>query len=581
MSETAQTTTQNTECPEKADIDTVATATTLLATGKRHLLCGEIHNAIESLQESCRLLAEKFGEAADECGEVYFFYGKALLELSRMESGVLGNALDGIPEDDKEESPEEDTEKEAKPAKDPKEDQVEDPAKVPEEKHEEISDAVIDALCEAGEPKKKEEGSDEADKEAGKEDTEKMEVETKDTDKEKEEKKEETTEVKKDEETKPDETKADETKPDETKPDETKPDETKPDETKPDETKPDEEDKEKMETAETDTTKKDGETKDDDTAEDEDDDEGDDDDENKENEEKAEDDISNIQLAWEMLDLARVIFARCSTKEMQLKAAQAYLKLGEVGLELENYEQAINDFKDCLKIQLEHLEASDRLLAETHYQLGVANSYNKQYKEAREEFTQAMKVIEDKKVALQKIIDDNKGKEKKEGEEDPATAAQQELDDLGEILPDIQAKIKDTVEEEEQLKQIAKDVMGGFGTAAGFDQPSTSTEAKPIATKKTEEKVNVLVPRKRKAEEEVPEADKETKKTKQEDGSGDAVVNKTEATNGTNGKEVTNGTNGTHKENGDTKMDTSDAEAKIVTKTVEDVKKQTEGEATA
>jgi hypothetical protein len=36
-----------------------------------------------------------FGETATEMAEVYFYYGKSLLELARLESGVLGNALDG------------------------------------------------------------------------------------------------------------------------------------------------------------------------------------------------------------------------------------------------------------------------------------------------------------------------------------------------------------------------------------------------------------------------------------------------------------------------------------------------------
>ena len=36
-------------------------------------------------------MVQEYGDKAPECAEAYFYYGKALLEMFRLEAGVLGN----------------------------------------------------------------------------------------------------------------------------------------------------------------------------------------------------------------------------------------------------------------------------------------------------------------------------------------------------------------------------------------------------------------------------------------------------------------------------------------------------------
>merc|ERR1711962_181648 len=68
----------------------------LLAEAKRDLLVHAILDAVSNCSKACEMMAKEKGEMAPECAEAYFYYGKALLELSRVESGVLGNALHGV-----------------------------------------------------------------------------------------------------------------------------------------------------------------------------------------------------------------------------------------------------------------------------------------------------------------------------------------------------------------------------------------------------------------------------------------------------------------------------------------------------
>merc|ERR1719499_865668 len=75
-----------------------------LAAGKRNLLINDISGAVSSFAEACKMMGELYGETAAECGEAFFYYGKALLEMARMENGVLENGLGGVPEGDGEEA---------------------------------------------------------------------------------------------------------------------------------------------------------------------------------------------------------------------------------------------------------------------------------------------------------------------------------------------------------------------------------------------------------------------------------------------------------------------------------------------
>merc|ERR1712051_938387 len=88
-----------------------------LVSGKRHLLVQDISSAVASLGEACELLAVEFGDKAPECAEAYFYYGKALLEMFRLEAGVLGN-IDAEEEDGEQKA---EPEAEAEPEKEKEE----------------------------------------------------------------------------------------------------------------------------------------------------------------------------------------------------------------------------------------------------------------------------------------------------------------------------------------------------------------------------------------------------------------------------------------------------------------------------
>uniref|UniRef100_A0A3Q2SPR7 Nuclear autoantigenic sperm protein (histone-binding) n=1 Tax=Fundulus heteroclitus TaxID=8078 RepID=A0A3Q2SPR7_FUNHE len=476
--------------------DIMEEAKKLIGTGKRHLVMGDVASAVNVFQEACGMLAAKYGDTADECGEAFFLCGKSLLELARMENGVLGNALEGVPEESDEEEEQ------------PSNPNIESPKNLDDKTREELRKQVYDAMAEREQMEAPR--SEAASKDAG--DTavenEKPEAPVKDEPEEAlssagdgaEKSYFQGTEAVQD-------VSAQDLK---------------------------EESEEKGEGVE--------EADADGGSEDDDDDDDDGDEENNAQDDEEED-VGNLQLAWEMLEVAKVIYKRKESKDDQLMAAQAYLKLGEVSAETGNYPQALEDFQECLTMQLKLLPPHSRLLAETHYHVATTLCSMEQYNQAVQHYNSSIKVIETRLAMLQEAIDAAGG----DAEE------KSELDELKQLLPEIREKVEDAKESQRTASAASQAILqtlgapstsstfpcenGGASSSAAFASTSQIPVKTPGASSsRAVSDISHLVRKKRKPEEESPVKDTDAKQLKQE-----ATVNGSGDSSASNGNETQEG----------------------------------------
>merc|ERR1712055_350216 len=312
-------------------------AALLLELGQDSLLLKEIPRAVCELSEASEILSKKFGDKGDECAVTLLYYGKALLELSKIESAVISNALKGVDMD----------------GEDKGSDQVEDPEKLSDKEKEEVKDQVSGAM---------KENFDKIDKLAQLATIHLVE------------------EV------------------------------------------GDEGGDSKKETAVEPTAA----AKDSADVE-------------KETTESAED-TDNLQLAWEVLELAKTAFMSIVgkssgdlKKDAELKYCETMMVLGEISLENENYTQAVEDFGFCLSKRMEVLPADSRSIAEVYYELGMAQGSLKLYTEAEKSLNSAFAVLQTRITNIKKM--------------ETSKHLDEEIADLETLIGEIQAKIKDHKDE--------------------------------------------------------------------------------------------------------------------------------------
>merc|ERR1719436_399652 len=217
-------------------------------------------------------------------------------------------------------------------------------------------------------------------------------------------------------------------------------------------------------------------------------------------------DPSNLQLAWEMLELAKQIFGKHADSlaaesevrmELEAKLSETYQTLGEVSIENENYPQATEDLTMCLRRRQDLLPEDSRCIAETHYQLGVALGFNAQFDEAVNALSDAIAVLE-KRIGFLK---EGKASLEPTKAKDAFYTADKEVKEIEGIIPEIKEKIADTKDmQQETIKKIGDKRLNLVAEASSATENGDTLEGSGTSQKAT----TILTVKKRKTTEDTP-----------------------------------------------------------------------------
>lgn len=165
---------------------------------------------------------------------------------------------------------------------------------------------------------------------------------------------------------------------------------------------------------------------------------GGDDNDDVENEE-----ATTIEIAWEVLCLAKRLFMTDESLDGRLKLAETLQKLGEISIEWDNNDNAVSILEECLNIRKAILPSEDRLIALTYYNLGLAHSFKSDIAKANENFQNAIDVIEKRIETLNSDLD----KAKSNQDTVAISSYEREINELKELLPDITMRMDDSKED--------------------------------------------------------------------------------------------------------------------------------------
>lgn len=168
-----------------------------------------------------------------------------------------------------------------------------------------------------------------------------------------------------------------------------------------------------------------------------------------------EEDGGNLEVAWEVLQNAAMIFERVGGNKLK-SLMDTYVEMGGISLENGNFDASVTDFNRALAV-FEDLEIGDqnqRIAAEVHYKVGLCLMMEKRYDESMKSFQKAAEIFEE-------VIKREKARED-QTEDDKA-----KIKDLEETLQELLNKISEVRDTKaEELEFVKREMMKMYGDGA-------------------------------------------------------------------------------------------------------------------
>ncbi|CAO3578277.1 unnamed protein product [Absidia cylindrospora] len=194
----------------------------------------------------------------------------------------------------------------------------------------------------------------------------------------------------------------------------------------------------------------------------------DDDNDDDDNEEAQDDDF---ETAWDVLDVARLIFEKSEDDDGKMKLADVLLCLGDVSLETEKFDEALPDFEKAIEIKRSILKDDNRQLAEAHYKYALALELSTKAPQlALSELTKAQTVLKNRKATLENGSKQDDADDKGKMKHTPDESSQKEISEIQELVSDLDEKItelSDRQDSEREAQELLKNLFGGLSKPAG------------------------------------------------------------------------------------------------------------------